>query len=1154
MYKKIAICEYGLPYCFLKILIIMKLSFILLIATIFHANATVFAQKINLKLKEAPLNTVFYEFSKQTGYNIVVDASLSKKISAVSVDLKNVSLDQAIEKCFDGFEVDFVLNEEDKTVFIKEGVKRRSPVEESVTQQQITVTGTVRGENGEPLPAVSVAIKGTQTRTVTDINGEYKINVPNESSVLVFTYLGYSSQERTVGKDRVITLHMSKSVSELEEVVVNIGYGEVKRQDLTGSVSQVNVDDLKKAPVSTFDQALAGRVAGVQVSSGEDQPGKGMDIVIRGGNSLTQSNAPLYVIDGFALENANASAINPSDIKSITILKDASSTAIYGARGANGVIVIETNSGSNGRTSLTYDNYIGLQEVTRKMNLMNPYEYVNYQYEFDPQYTERTYFSDGKTLEDYRNEPAVDWQELLFRKGNVHNHNLSLAGGNSKSDFRVSGSILNNEGSVINSGFSRGTGRLYLSHHLNSKLRFVMTSSYAEDKSYGDQVSTASTSTQSYASYLMYRIWGYRPIAINGYEEFLDELIDEEANDTRVNPYVDYSNSLDENRNKSFSTNANISFKITNELEFKVRGGITNRQQEVSNFYNSSTARGNIRVPGNTKGVNGAVTYREWRGWINENTLTHIKKIGRNELTSLVGFTLQENSHKRYGLSAEQVPDENLGLAGMDQGIPGQVSAYTAKNALMSFLGRVNYNLQDKYLFTASLRTDGSSKFSKSNRWSTFPSAAFAWRLRNEKFMRNFFFIDDAKIRASYGITGNNRVGDYQRFSEMTVPYAAYYSFNNTTPSPGTRIWSYGNDDLKWESTRQIDLGLDLALFSNKVNLVVDFYNKITDDLLLRANVPNSSGYTSIYKNVGSLSNTGVEFTLGVNLLRKDDFSWSADFNISFNKNKIRSLAEEQNRILTPIAWGNYSAVSLYMAQIGGPSALFYGLIWDGVYNYDDFNLVNNKYVLRDDIATNGMNRSSIQPGDIKYVDVNNDGIINNSDNVVIGRALPIHFGGLNNNLSYKNFTLNVFFQWSYGNDIMNANRLYFEGNVDARTALNQYASYENRWTPENPESTLFRTKGQGPAGFYSSRTVEDGSYLRLKTLNLAYTIPQSMNSKLGSKSITFFVSGQNLFTWTNYSGMDPEVSVRNSALTPGFDYSAYPRGKTYTLGVKANF
>ena len=404
----------------------------------------------------------------------------------------------------------------------------------------------------------------------------------------------------------------------------------------------------------------------------------------------------------------------------------------------------------------------------------------------------------------------------------------------------------------------------------------------------------------------------------------------------------------------------------------------------------------------------------------------------------------------------------------------------------MSYLGRIDYNYKNRYLFTATFRADGSSKFSKDNRWGYFPSAAFAWRLSEEKFMTNVDFINNAKIRVSYGQTGNDRIGDFSRYPQMNMAYGYYYSFNNKTPLPGIGNSSIGNLDLKWETTDQTNVGLDLELFSGRIALTVDWYNKKTRDLLLNASIPYTSGYSKIYKNVGSIRNRGWEFSLSTVNIAARNFRWTSDFNISFNKNRILSLNDDETRLLTAVTQGwEMSKVNLYMAEVGSSAAQFIGLIWDGVYNYDDFNLVGDKYVLKSDRAANGSARDMIQPGDIKYHDVDGDGTITDKDVVVIGRALPIHIGGFNNNFTCGRFNLNVFFQWSYGNDVMNANRIYLEGNQTNRPALNQFKSYADRWTPENSDSKMFRAGGQGPVGFYSSRTLEDGSFLRLFPLFL---------------------------------------------------------------------
>jgi TonB-linked SusC/RagA family outer membrane protein len=416
--------------------------------------------------------------------------------------------------------------------------------------------------------------------------------------------------------------------------------------------------------------------------------------------------------------------------------------------------------------------------------------------------------------------------------------------------------------------------------------------------------------------------------------------------------------------------------------------------------------------------------------------------------------------------------------------------------------------------------------------------------------------ISDAKLRTSYGITGNNRVGDFARYPSLSTPLEASYSFDNSSPSPGMLQSSMGNEALKWETTAQSDLGLDLGLFENRILLTVDVYEKKTSNLLLNASLPYLSGFNSIIKNIGKISNRGLEISLNTINVQTRSFTWESNFNISFNRNKVLELTDNQQDLRSSVSWeAAFNTVPLYIAQLNKPTGQFYGVQKDGLYQLADFDVSpTGVYTLKPEVAANGTSRSTIKPGDIRYKDLNGDGTINEQDKTVIGSGLPKHFGGFNNNFTYKNFSLNVFFQWSYGNDIYNANRMMFEGNISGKNSLNQYAVYENRWTMDNQSSTMFRAGGQGPNGYYSNYFLEDGSYLRLKTIALSYALPQNVIKKAFLKDLRISLTAQNIHTWTKYSGMDPEVSVRNSALTPGFDYSAYPLAKTLVFGLKATF
>ena len=1020
------------------------------------------------------------------------------------------------------------------------------------------VTGKVTDPDKQPLVGAVVMVKGTSRGTTTLADGTYSIQAKS-NDILIFTLLGYGEKDVAVNRRTRINVTLEEEANAIDDVVIEVGYGSMARKDITGTLSDVNIEDLQKAPVINFDQALQGRIAGVSITSADGQPGIDMDVVIRGANSLTQSNSPLYVVDGFPMEDFSSAAINMADIVSLTVLKDASATAIYGARGANGVIIIETNRNFEGKPTVTYNGTYGFQSVTKKMEMMNAYEFVAYQIERKPLNADVYLNNLDRTLEDYkRMGQGIDWQDKLFQNAPIHMHNVSLVGGTKQTKYSVSLSMADQEGVIICSGYEKYQGRISLTQQLNRRATLQANVSYTSDKTYGQTSSAALSSNNAYASYLMYRTWAFRPVVTNGSVlDLEEEIFDGEfdgSNSAVMNPIISTKNENKETRKQTFLSNVKIDYNLHKNLRLSVRGGYSRYTSLSTEFNNSLTFKGYPSLS-NTKGVNGSMSNQDRSNWMNENTLTYTRnwRNGRHRLNAVAGFTLEGSRTKRFGFSTMHIPNESLGLSGMDDGLPNTTTALISENYLMSYLARVNYSYKSRYMFTMSFRADGSSKFSPAHRWGFFPSGAFAWRIGEEKFMRRLRFIDDAKLRISYGVTGNNRVGDYSIYPSLTL--SDYYSFNNGQPADAIITNSLGNNDLSWESTDQIDLGLDLRLFKNRFNLTVDWYQKITRDLLLNANIPYSSGYKTVYKNIGKIRNRGLEITLNTVNVKTKNFEWDSDFNISFNRSRVLALAEGEENYLSKINFtGDYSTKYLYLAKVGEPVAQFYGIQWDGVYGYEDFDRNSmGDYVLKKSVPTNGSARDAIQPGDIKYVDQNGDGVVNDQDNVVIGRCEPIHMGGFNNNFTYKNLSLNVFFQWSYGYDVMNANRIVFEGNY-SNASINQFKSYVDRWTPENTDSKNFRVGGRGPSGIYSSRTIEDGSYLRLKTLQLSYTLPKKFTRKLKLQTVQVYVSGQNLWTWTNYSGLDPEVSVRHTVLTPGFDYSAYARNRIYTAGVKIVF
>ena len=1126
---------------------------LLLVLTI-HVSASARAQNVSLKMENATVKEVLESLNKQTGLKFLFNNADIEKASKISVSVSNKPLSELLQEVLKPIGLSYVID--DNTVIIKK-VKQ--------VRQDRTITGKVSAETGEALPGVTVQVKGETYATTTNDKGTYSIKVRDSKNILVFSFVGHQTKEAEIGSKEVVNMVLPSANTDLQEVVI-VGYGQVAKKDLTGAVSQVNLGELSKAPVVAFDQALAGRMAGVKVSTAEDgQPGSEMSIVIRGANSLTQTNAPLYVVDGFPIENFQNAGVNTDDIESLTVLKDASSTAIYGARGANGVIVIETKKGKEGRPVISYSSSLGFNEVHKTIDMLNPYEFVRYEME-EGRYTNSddklNYLTDGKTLDSYKGIPGIDWQGRMFKQGRTQIHNIALRGGTRTTKYSISGSIFNSEGVVINTGYKRYQGRLSLDQTINKKLKVGANLNFNNQETYGQLVGRSSaTASTTISGYLLYSVWGYRPVSTSaglGEEDLQSGIIDGDVDETvdfRINPIVSAENTFRERHMNNLTANVNADYNFNPDLTLKVTGGFYGILGDNQEFYNSKTVRGTPLRSNNINGVNGGIYYSQRADWINENTLTWKKKYDRHRIELMGGFTWQESRNSTYGFSSILVPNEDLGINGLSQGSPLETTTASTYNTLVSYVSRLNYSYRTKYLLTATFRADGSSKFSKGNRWAYFPSAALAWRMDREKFLKNVRFISDSKLRLSYGITGNNRVSDFAYLPAAALPDLGSYSFNNQRLL-GLNFTSLGNKDLKWESTRQIDLGYDLGLFKDRISLTADVYQKTTFDLLLNAPIPYTTGYSRVYKNIGKIRNEGLELTLNTRNVSSKNFYWNSNFNISFNKNKIMALTEDQNNMHSYISSfvSRMAEEPLYIAEVGKSAARFYGLVWDGVYQYEDFDLLSNgAYRLKNNITTNGDLREFIKPGDIKYKDMNGDLVVDAYDKTVIGNPNPKHYGGFTNSFGYKGVELSVHMQWSYGNEIMNANRLIFEGNITNAPHVNQYASWANRWTPENQNNTLFRTGGAGPQ-VMSSRTLEDGSYLRLKTVSLGYNLPSTWLKRVNISNINLNVAAQNFLTWTKYSGLDPEVSVFNSVLTPGFDFSAYPNARTLVFGLKVQF
>lgn len=1052
---------------------------------------------------------------------------------------------------------------------------------------QTNITGKVIDENNEPLIGVNVSVKDANTGTITDFDGNFVLDVPDSKSILVFSYIGYKIKEMAAPANRkpmVVQLFEDKQL--LDEVVV-VGYQDMKKRDVSGSVSSVDVGEMLKAPVSAFDQALAGRVAGVQVSSSEGMPGGTMNIVIRGANSVTQDNSPLYIVDGFPVEDANvASTISPNDIASIDILKDASATAIYGSRGANGVVIITTKKGKVGRLQITYDGNVGVQHVSRKLPVMSTYEFVKLQSEIRPATELNTYYGYFPTkqqlldnygaipnsyfaalladkpndyhvtLEDYRDAPTYDWQDMIFRDAIQHSHDISLTGGSPETRYNASVNYFDQDGIILRSNYKRVQGKVGLDIH-RDRLAVNLKANYTYARQLG---ASPSQSEYSGMNNLFYSVWGYRPFTQPGIapETLVDNNMDASVNasqDYRFNPIKSLQNEYNLTTTRNARFNAAVEYEFIKGLKLHVTGGYTFNGRDRENFNNSDTRYG---MATSTYKVNALYGRYYSSSWINEDYLTYQTTVKKyHHLNAMVGFSYQGNIYKYYSMSSGYIPYESLGMAGMADGTPTAQTSGMTEWAMISAYARFNYDYKSRYYVTATFRADGSSKMAKGHRFGYFPSASVAWTITEEDWAKPAKpWLSNAKLRVSWGQTGNNRVGEYAAYAQIEQlkansgsVYGTVYPYNNQVDNVGVTTVSLPNTDLKWETTTQTDVGLDLGFFSDRLNFTVDWYNKVTSDLLLSADLMPSSGYVSATKNIGAVRNRGWELSINTVNIDKKNFRWETSFNISFNENKILSLAENQTAMLTNARFDqNYTSAN-YIAKVGCQIGMMYGYIYEGTYKPEDFD-VNGS--LLPGIAPYSA-EGATQPGMPRYRDINEDGVIDSNDMTIIGRGAPIHTGGFNNTWSFYGVDVSVFFQWSYGNDIINANRLFFDNGTKMQD-LNMFASYADRWSETHKDSDIPVVSNSASNKVFSSRIIEDGSYLRLKSVSIGYTLPQDLTRKVKIERVHFGVSAQNLWTLTRYSGYDPEVSVRNSALTPGLDFSSYPRAMSFNFNFNITF
>ncbi|MCR5360513.1 MAG: TonB-dependent receptor [Bacteroidales bacterium] len=990
---------------------------------------------------------------------------------------------------------------------------------------QNVITGRVLdSRTNDPLAGATVIVITDSQGASTDIDGNFTLRTKKDFPLtLHIGFVGYRGLDVDVyDNSEPIDIHLQEKYLFADEVVV-IGYGQQKRGDLAGSVTTVDVAEISKGIGASFNGLLDGSTSGLQATPTSGQPGAGVSLRIRGGSSVEGGNEPLYVIDDFPIYNDRLSgtndplsAINPGDIESVTVLKDASATAIYGSRGANGVIIIKTKrakSGEQGR--ITYDGSVGWQSLRKKYEVLNAREFAELYndalYDGNPAGGQYQYMTQEEI--DAVGE-GTDWQDAAYRNALVTNHQISVSGGSEKTRYVVSGNYYRQDGILINTGFDRVSGRINLDSRITDKLNI------------GLNVTASKTNTKSGPSNATFALL-QTPATATIYDADGSYTFQNPFNLTLSNPIASIKEQVNKQRNYRLLGTAFGEYEIVKDLKLKILAG-TDITAGKSYSYTPS-----YLYEGSSSNGSASLSQTDVSSWLNENTLTYATTLRKvHTLNFLLGFTQQETTTESLGAGSSDFVSDALTYNNLGSGsVTSTPSSSNAKHSLISFLSRVNYNFDDRHSLSLSLRRDGSSRFGKDSKWGTFPSVGYSWNIGNEAFFSPLKeTVSNVKLRLSYGVTGNQEIGNYQSLATLS---SRYYTFADqlVVGFYPTRI---ANDELSWETTAQFDAGLDFGFIDDRLTLSLDYYHKKTDDLLLNVSIPYTSGYSTSLQNYGSVLNQGFEFTVSARILT-GKLTWDASGNLSLNRNKVLDLGGSSSAYIT----GDF--YSSYIIEEGQPLGTFYGAIYDGVLQTGE----------EESKGAYTYNQSAI-PGDRLYRDIDGDGKFTNAeDRTAIGNAEPDFTFGLNNKFSYRNFDLSFFINGSVGNEIANVNKVRLSLFTGAQNAVKAAA---DRWRADSPSQTISRAKYSDPAAVFSSEFVEDGTFVRLKNITLGYTFSKGVVKQLGISGLRLYATATNLLTFTDYSGYDPEVTSVGNSITAGTDSGAYPSARTYNFGVTVNF
>lgn len=1105
-----------------------------------HAGARSFAQKITLSEKNASLEKIFREVKAQTGYTFVYTDLMLSKAKKVSVEVSNATLDETLELCFKDQPLTYsIVN---TMVVVKEKVVQAPAPKPapSLAPVQQPITGKVTGSTGEPLGRASIGEKGTTNATFTRDDGTFSLKVSGPGAVLVITYVGFVSREITVGNQANLNIVLEQSNANLNDVVV-VGYGSQKRKDLTGSVSSVSAKDIQDLSVTRVDQALLGKVAGVQAKPVSGEPGAAMQIRVRGIGSISAGVTPLYVVDG--LPTSSIETLNPNDIESLDILKDASATAIYGSRGSNGVVIINTKRGKAGKSIVSFDVYTGWQKVSKRPEFMNSKEQAQYMYDGyrnrnldagndvsgDPTKWKVPAPQTALDVLSGKNTIETDALDAVLRTAPVQHYQLSASGGTEKVRYALSGEYLTQDGIIINSDFKRYSVRANIDAQLTKRLsvKLNMNPSYTD----AHVVSASGTGTGPAES-----VVGMAAAANPFYPLYNPDgsyfvYTGRDASADLLNPVALAKEIMNRQKGMRFLGNASARYDIIDGLNFNVMVGGSYQSNRGLRFKPSLPAFLNNPALGtDTTGMIG--------NWLSEFTLNYDKSFGKHHVTALLGYTSQKEIGESNTLTSDKYPNNLVPTLSAVSGLLTNGSSDMYQWAIVSTLGRINYNYNSKYYLTASLRRDGSSRFGADNKYALFPSAAVAWRISEEDFLKSVSWLSELKLRASYGETGNNNIGNYDQFATITYEKYALGGGAIGGYAPGR----LANPNLTWEKQRSFNTGIDMSFLNRRLMLSVDHFQSTNTDLLLNVNVPDITGFSTALKNIGEVKNNGWEFVAStVNIDSK--FNWTTSFNISTYKNKVVKLGPNGDPI---IADGN-------ITMIGQPIGMFYGWITDGVF-------MNQAELDKGPIFDPGASDRS-RVGDMRFKDISGpdgkpDGIIDSRDKTIMGSPYPDFYYGMTNNFSYQGFTLSVGLQGSHGNKILSMARL---GTVLTKASIRQLSSQLDYWKSEQepgdgntPRPNNLVTGNT--RGLYNTRFLDEGTYLRINNITLGYLLPSKVTNKWGIQGLRFYVNATNPFLFTKNSAFNPDVSNSENPLNPGVDLNNYPLPKSLMVGLNATF